>query len=501
MRNSRLGALRRSVAGVLAVACLGAFAGNASAQQTNALQAAANALDAANVKTVRFTAWGAAFTFQRSYTPNEGWPRVNLKSYAALVNYDTASMRVEMVRESGLAMPLGGGGPFVGEQRQVQLVSGTNAWNEQAGGGAGAPPRAQPQSRAAAERMLALWATPHGFVKAAMANKATTRTVPGGTEVSFTVGGKYKMTGLINSRNHVERVQTWISDAMLGDTLVETSYRVYRDFDGVLFPSRIIQSMGGYPTLDLLVISVQTNPAVDIAVPQNVRDAKPEPISVKSEKLANGVYYLTGGTVGTVAVEMRDHIVMIEAGEDEEWVHAYLAKAKELIPNKPVRFLIVSHHHPDHNGGIRAYIDEGATIVTHEIDKPFFEMVAKFPHTLEPDSLSKSKKAPKFLTVGSLEKLTDGTRTIEVHWSSENTHSGGMLLAYLPNEKILTEADGPGTAPNGPLNIAQVPSVAATLNVIKRAKLDVATVVPFHGGRTTTVADLQKSLVKIPSTN
>src|SRR5262249_58500063 len=115
-------------------------------------------------------------------------------NYTANINYDTGSMRVELVREME-AMPRGGGAPFFGEQRQVQLVSGDYAWNVPvAAPNAPAPmPAAAPDARL--ERMLALWATPQGFVKAAMANKATTRNAGGGIELSFTVSGKYKMTG------------------------------------------------------------------------------------------------------------------------------------------------------------------------------------------------------------------------------------------------------------------------------------------------------------------
>ena len=486
---------------IIAVACLLALGGAPFAQQPDALKAAADTLGAGNVKTLQFTGWGETFTLGRSFTPNEPWPRVNVKNYTALINYDTASMRVDMVRESGAVMPLGGGGPFTGEQRQIQVVSGNQAWNVPAGGGSGAAPQAQPQPDAAVERMLALWATPHGFVKAAMANKATTRTVPGGTEVSFTVGGKYKMTGIISPQNQVERVQTWIANPQFGDLPVETVYRVYRDFNGVLFPHNIIQSQGGYPTLNVVIASVQVNPAVDITVPENVRTAQPAPMRVNVEKLADGVYFLTGGGVNNLVIDMRDHIVMVEAGDEEEWVLAYMAKAKELIPNKPIRFVITTHHHSDHEGGIRAFMDAGVTIVTHEIHRGFFEKIAVMPHTLEPDRLSTSKKAPKFQTVGVRGQLTDGTRTIELYENVGNVHSGGMVMVYLPKEKILAEADAPGTAPNGPLNSGAVTSVAATLNNIQRWKLDVQTIVPFHGGRTTTVAELAKAIGRSPTTN
>src|SRR5256885_9332621 len=139
------------------------------------------------------------------------------------MNLDTGAMRVDMLREMGAVMPRGGGAPFFGEQRQVQLVSGNYAWN------APAAPNgmAAPQPGAQLERMLALWSTPQGFVKAAMANNATTRAARGGTEESLTVGGKYKMTGTINGQRQVEKAQTWTDHPIVGDMLVETTYNRY----------------------------------------------------------------------------------------------------------------------------------------------------------------------------------------------------------------------------------------------------------------------------------
>src|SRR5499426_4441183 len=198
---------------VTIVATIGvlALASALTAQQTNALQKAADTLGTAKIKTLQFTGSGANFSVGQNYTPNDAWPRVNVKNYTASINYDTASARVELLREMGETMPRGGGAPFFGEQRQVQVVSGDYAWNvPAAAANAPAPmPAAAPDARL--ERMLALWATPQGFVKAAMANKATTRNARGGTEVSFTVGGKYKMTGTITAQGQVENVQTWIA--------------------------------------------------------------------------------------------------------------------------------------------------------------------------------------------------------------------------------------------------------------------------------------------------
>ena len=329
-------------------------------------------------------------------------------------------------------------------------------------------------------------------------NNATTKNVRGGTEVSFTVAGKYKMTGLLNAQNQVERVQTWIDQPIVGDMLVETVYRDYKPFGAVTFPSHIVQSQDGFPTLDITVSSVTANGAVDIAVPDNVRAAQPAPVRVESAKLADGVFYLTGGSHHSLAVEVRDHIVLVDTPQTEERALAVIAKAKEVIPNKPIRFVVTSHHHWDHLGGIRAAMDEGATIVTHQTNKTFLERVAKTPHTINPDRLASSKKPLKIQTVGMKEVLTDGTRTIELHLLTNYEHTGDMLVVYLPKEKILAEPDAytPPATPTTPLVVTAVPYAAALYDNIQRLKLDVQTIAPFHGARTTTVAELAKSAGK-----
>ena len=481
----------------LAFAGLLAFASTPSAQQ-GALQSAAAALGAGNIKTVQFTGSGENFSVGQNFSANDPWPHVMVKNYTALINYDTSSMRVELLRESGPVMPRGGGAPFFGEQRQIQLVSGDYAWNQPvpaANAPAGAaPPAAAPNPDARAERMLAVWSTPVGFVKAAMANNATTRPSGSGAEVSFTVGGKYKMTGTINKQGQVEKVQTWIDHPIVGDMLVETTYSGYKDFGGVMFPSRIVQKQDGYPALDLTIASVTANPAVDIAVPQNVRAFQPPPVRVESQKMADGVYYLTGGTHHSLAIEMADHIVVVDTPNNEARALAVLAKAKELIPNKPIRYVITSHHHWDHLGGIRTAMDEGATIVTHQSNKAFLERVAKTPHTINPDRLAASKKAVKIQTVGDKGQLTDGKRVIELYRLTGYEHTGDMTVVYLPKEKILAEPDAftPPAQAGAPMIPPAVVYAKALNDNIQRLKLDVQVITPLHGNRTTDVAELGK---------
>lgn len=465
------------------------------------LHTAAKALAVDAVRTVRLTGTGATYTVGQNFSPTDPWPRVGLTHYEMLVNYATETMRQDFTREMGSAMPRGGGVPFTGVERQIETVSGEYAWDEPVPadpsvgslptttctppelGGTAPVPAAAPQSRIPC--MLMLWSTPHGFVKAALANHASQRSVDGGTEVSFSLDGKYRMTGRLNARGDVERVATWVEQSIVGDMKVETVYGGYRDFDGIRFPATIRQEQDGFPSLELTVTSVKANVPVDVEVPRAVRDAAPQAIEVKPVRVADGVYWLTGGTHHSLAVSMKDYVVLVDAPNGEQRASAVLAKTKELFPEKTIRYVVAMHHHWDHMGGIRTAIDEGATIVTHETNKSLLERAATAPFTIAPDRLSKSRRPLKIETVGARKTISDGERELELYTMTGFDHADDMLLVYLPKERVLAEADAysPPATPTTPLIAPKVSYAAALYDNVRRLHLDVRQVVPFHGNR------------------
>ena len=446
------------------------------------LEGAADALGVADLQSIEFSGSGRWFQFGQAPGPTLPWPQFDVSAYNAAIHFGTPGARVQMTRtqtvEPGRARPA----PV--EQRPVQLVSGGFAWNMAAPPGAapGAAPAAQAAPAAVEERVMEIWSTPQGFVKAALANDATSAPAGGGSEVRFTVGGKYRYEGTINAQNQVERVRTWIDNPVLGDTVVETAFSDYRDFGGTTFPGRVQRSQGGHPVLDLSVTAVSANPTVDLAVPDAVRSFTPPPVRTESEVLAPGVFYITGGSHHSIAVEQADHIVVVEAPQTEDRSLAVIAKVKELIPGKPIRSLINTHVHFDHSGGLRTYVDEGATIVTHEANRAYYETAWAAPHTLNPDRLAASKKAATFQTFTDKLVLTDGKRSIEVHAIAGNGHNDAFAMIYFPAEKILSEADAYSTpAPNTPPPAVPNPFAVNLHDNIVRLKLDVARLAPIHG--------------------
>ena len=445
-----------------------------------------------DVKSLQYTGSGANFAFGQDVSPGTPWPRFNVKSYTRMINYDTPAMRDEIVRTQAEPGARGGGGiPLVGEQRQLQMVSGTYAWNQ-----VGENPPA-PALAAVTDRLYQLWITPHGVLKAAMKHNATAQAQTEGgkkmTAVSFMVPGQFKVKALVNEQNLIEKVDSWHTNPVLGDTLTETTYTDYKDFGGVHFPTKITQKQGGFPTLELTVSEVKPNAPVDIQVPDNVRQAS---VKVETDKVADGVWFLTGGTHNSVLVEMNDHLVVIEGPQDDARATAVIAEVKKTVPNKPIKYVVNSHHHFDHTGGLGAFIAEGATVITHEGNKAFFEQSFAAPRTVQPDKLAQSGK--KAVVEGMKDKhvLSDGTRTVELYHIQGTMHDDGIIMAYLPKEKLLVEADVyTPAAPN-----AAPPAQPSPLNVnlydnIERLKLTVDQILPLHG-RKVSLAELQKWIGK-----
>lgn len=475
----------RAGAGAVLIALIVACS---AASEQSPLASAQAALGPVDISTIEYTGSGANFPLGQAPNANTPWPRFIVKKFTALVDYGAPAMRVEMTRTNGEAR--GGGGTIVGEQTQAQFVRGNHAWT--AFGSTPAPAPA-----AAAERLLQIWLTPHGFLRAAKVYgaRAQTRTDTGRSVTTVTVAppGRAPIVATLDAEHLIARVESQIDNAVLGDMPIEAVYLDYRDFGGTKFPTRIVQRQGGHPTLDITVTGVTLNPPASLDVPPAIVNARPA-VAVVAQPVADGVWYLTGGTHHSVAVAFADHMVVIEAPQSEERSVAVMAKVKELAPDKPIRYLVNTHQHFDHSGGVRAYAAEGIAIVTHALYKPYYEAVFANPHTLAPDRLSRSGRQPVIEAVTDKHVLSDATRTIELHHIQGNLHNDGLLMAYLPKERLLVQADGfsPGP-PESPPPPAPNPFTVNLYENIERLRLDVAQILALHG-RIVTMDDLRAAI-------
>ncbi len=469
---------------VLALVAFAVF--NAEAQETE-LQRIANVLNVSTTKTFQFTGNGTMFSLGQSTSPAAAWPRSFVKSLTRAYDFTAGAMRDEWVRMAGETQTVGP------EQQLVQVVSGDHAWNV-------AGKNILSRVWEVNERQHYIWTSPHGVMRAAFANNATAtkQTIEGRqmTVISFVEKGKQKVIAYANDQNAIERVESWYGHPVTGDIKVVTHYGPYRDFAGVKFPTKIIQYQDDKPALNLTVTAVRANPPVNIEVPENVRT---NPVPVKSEKAADGIWYITGGSHHSALIEMKDYLIVVEGPQGDRRSNAVMTEVKKLVPNKPIKYLVNTHHHFDHSGGVRAYAAQSATIVTHEINRPYFERAVANSHNYNPDRLAKSGKKPVFQTMGDNMVLTDGTRSVELYQIVGNAHHDGIIMAYLRKEKLLIQADAftPPAVGAEPPKVPNPFSVNLEANV-RRLNIDVDRILPLHG-RIVPYGDLLAAIGKKPA--
>jgi glyoxylase-like metal-dependent hydrolase (beta-lactamase superfamily II) len=342
---------------------------------------------------------------------------------------------------------------------------------------------------------LQLWTTPWGFLKGAAANTATVRKDGGQQVISFTPanykspsGQTYSVTGYINAQHLVTKVETRVDHAVAGDLPVEFEYSNYQNLNGVQVPGRIVQRQAGMQTFEALITSATPNPGnltelltlppPASGTPAAAPAAQPAPAGPPPvDKIGDGVFKI-GGNYTSIAVDMGDHILVVESGQNDARGMAVMAAAKQAIPNKPIRFVVNSHPHFDHAGGLGAAVAEGATILTHRNNERVLERLLSGPRTLIGDSLSKvtTRRSDVVSGVGNrdVRKGTTG-KVVELH-HVPNEHSNGLLAIYLPAEKVLWTADITVVNPNP----AQLGVLKSAVAAIDRLKLDYNTWLPSH---------------------
>jgi len=476
--------MRRMFIVVVAAATL--FSIHAAAQQStpdadSVIKAVTAAMGTARLRSVQYTGTGSINMTGQAYTTGGAWPRYTVTKYTMSVDYSLPVMRQELIRIDDAKVPRGGGAGGYNPQTfqgGIRPIPGDIIMNTTI------------DARNNQNAAIQFWLTPHGFLKGIAANMASakTATVRGKKTLTFTAFGKFPLTATIDNANLIEKVEALVDIPFTGDTVLDGAYTNYRDLDGIRFPMHILMREGGWPVLEINVAQVSPNAQAAIDVVQRAAApaaaapaapaAPPQPV-----KLADGVWQLVPNGEGSILVEFKDYVVMVEAPGSDAVTAASIAAAQRLAPDKPVKYVVNSHHHADHAGGMRAYVAEGIPIITHESHKKYYEeQIFKNPHSINPDRLARMPRAPMLEFVKDKRVITDGNQTLEIYLMKDQPHAEGLLMMYLPKPKLLIQADAYIPRPGAPPLPMPSPYTTNLVDNISRLKLDVTRVVQIHGG-------------------
>jgi glyoxylase-like metal-dependent hydrolase (beta-lactamase superfamily II) len=483
------------------------------------LAAAAKEIGEANLKCITISGTGYAGVVGQAFESavNVDWPRSALNNYTRTINFETRTIKEEFDREPGknpaswkYGLGWQDGTPTQKHSHQTFVVSGNYGWHID---GDGAPVAMSPEEVAIGK--LEIWMNPHGFLKAARLPGANPKAVwrwelgemgrdgPTGIPpkmyvVSIMVEG-FRMDATINGANQIQRIHTMVSEPALGDFNYEHESTNQQTFGNIKFPTAFHSHQGwddnyGFDTVSAghnafggTFANVKPNDCgAPIQVPANVRQAKFGPPQVTTERLAEGVYLLGGGPANSMAVEFKDFVTVFEAPTNEARSLAVIETITKLMPGKPIRYLINSHQHFDHIGGIRTYLHIGATIVTQRKNINFLnrDVLNYRARTVAPDMVTlwpptELSEGYNYESFNENYVITDGKRILNVYYVQPLRHVEGMAMVYLPAEGILMQANLFDTHEPPPAKPTQ--AMTTLYRTIRMLNLNVETIAPVHG--------------------
>lgn len=239
---------------------------------------------------------------------------------------------------------------------------------------------------------------------------------------------------------------SWVGpDQNLGEVTYKTHYSGFVPYEGVYLPLGYNSKLD-WRNVEYLKMWVDgyyvDSDIQDLSAPESVLAQELpgdfDPASLEVEAVARGVWRITGGTM---VIEFSDHMTLYEAGGGLDRVRAAVALARTIVPQKPITEIIVSHHHFDHTRGLRQAVAEGLTVISRRTNGVIFEEMMSRSAPTFPDDLERSGEALEFIPVDDSMVLEDETMRVELYHTINNNHTADNLFAYIPEHKMIIEAD------------------------------------------------------------
>jgi glyoxylase-like metal-dependent hydrolase (beta-lactamase superfamily II) len=426
------------------------------------------------VKTIVIEGGGTNGNLGQDMTPDATGQAFVLSNYKRSIDVAAGRARTEQTRTPNFAY-------FQGQQPQTQLlgIDKEIAYNVAPNGTA-----TRASNAAARDRRAEFYHHPVTIVRAALApgaKLANPRALGDELVLDVTTAGGLVFTLAIGASTKLPtRVVSVTDNPNLGDVDIETTFADYQDVGGIKLPTHLTTKTDNFTTAEIRAAKQSVDADTgDLAAPAVVQAAAPvtgpPPATVTAQEIAKGLWFLAGQSHNSVLVEFSDHLALIEAPQNDTRALAVIAKARELRPGKPLTQVVVSHHHFDHSGGVRAAVSEGLGVIAHKDTVAFYQDIISRKHRLAPDALTKNLQPLKIQAVEDELEIKDSAKTMRLFHVAGNPHAATLLMAYFPAERVLVEADAysPGAAVQ--------PYAANLLENIRRRNLKVDRIVPLHG--------------------
>lgn len=436
-------------AGVVGLALL-AVACSQTPPETRLIQQAAEALGGAEriqaAKTLVIEGEGIAGNIGQNVGPEDALQNWTVTEYKRSVDLGNGRWNMQQLRTPTFPYAPGP------NQRQNQGLDGDVAYN------IGGPQNVATRASAMVARDRRLEALHHPLTAMRAALDPTSRIgnfrdqgLTQAIDVTTASGDTFTMT-VDYSSGLPASVASTAYNANLGDVVIQTTFGDYADAGGLNLPKRLTTRLDQLVQLDLNVANNSVDADVgDLAAAAEVAAAAEPPTlpayEITPQRVADGIWLLPGSH-NSVVFEFADHLKLLEVPLNESRALAVIAAARALVPAKPLTHVIITHHHFDHSGGLRAAIANDLTIIADRSMEEFIDAMSERPHTIVQDELAKSPKAAKIDSVEDQMMLKDDSMEVRLYHVKNSAHATSMLMAFVPGEGLLIQGDlyGPGFA-------------------------------------------------------
>ena len=302
--------------------------------------------------------------------------------------------------------------------------------------------------------------------------------------LTYSASDGQQFTLFFDASTHLlTKYEQLFTDAQTGDALLEVIWPGYRLVDGIQVPTGRVLRRVNEDAEDVRFTEFAINPPLPDSLfqkPAGYVDGTGGPTGDTTVvKLGEDVYAIQGGS-NSLVVGFNDYVLVVEAYGNDAASRRTIARIKELMPGKPIRYVVATHHHDDHTGGIRTFIAEGAAVVTTPGNREFFEKMSRGVYTITPDALARNPQPLKLeMVTGKKRVFTDGTHEVQVLDIGPSPHANEMLVVYLPREKIMVQGDLLNL-PVGRVRAGNL-TTAHFARWLEQSGLQVEKFVPVHG--------------------